>query len=81
MVPLFGTRSKITTLVWFRGCSVELQGSSKVGIQDTLVFLICLLGWGGRLFLKGDRRLNFNMFNKEVYLVYGKIITDHYDVP
>ena len=30
--------------------------SSKVDIQDTLVFLICLMCWGGRLFLKEDRR-------------------------
>ena len=30
-------------------------GSSKVGIQDTLVFLICLMGWGGRLFCVGNR--------------------------
>ena len=37
---------------------VEQQGSLKVGIQDTLVFLICLMSWGGRLFLKGDRRLD-----------------------
>ena len=33
---------------------VELQDSSKVGIQDTPVFLICLMCWGGRLFLKGE---------------------------
>ena len=46
-----------TTVTKFKGCSVELQGSSKVGIQDTLVLLICLMCWGGRLFLKGDRRL------------------------
>ena len=32
----------------------ELQGSSKVGIQDTLLFLICLMSWGGHPFLKGD---------------------------
>ena len=41
--------------------SVELQGLSKVGIRDTLVFLIC---WGGRLFLKGDRRLDSFCFTK-----------------
>ena len=28
----------------------------EVGIQDALVFLICLMCWGGSLFLKGDRR-------------------------
>ena len=47
-----------------RGCSVELQGSSKVDIQDTLVFLICLMCWGGRLFLKGDMRLDLFCFPK-----------------
>ena len=26
-----------------RGCSVELEGSLKVDIQDTLVFMICLI--------------------------------------
>ena len=41
-----------------------LQGSSKVGIRDTLVFLICLMCWGGRLFLKGDRRLDLYCFTK-----------------
>ena len=45
-------------------CSVELQDSSKVGIRDTLVFLICLMCWGGRLFLKGDRRLDLFCFTK-----------------
>ena len=58
MAPLFETHTKNTTVTKLRGCSVELQGSSKVGIQDTLVFLICLMCWGGRLFLKGNRRLN-----------------------
>ena len=58
MAPLFGTHTKNTTVIKLRGFSVELQGSSKVCIQDTLVFLICLMGWGGRHFLKGDRRLD-----------------------
>ena len=53
-----------TIVTKLRGCSVELQGSSKVGIQDTLVFLICLMCWGGRLFLKGDRRLDLFCFTK-----------------
>ena len=52
------------TVTKLRGCSVELQGSSKVGIQDTLVFLICLMCWGGRLFLKGDRRPDLFCFTK-----------------
>ena len=33
-------------------------------IRDTLVFLICLMSWGGRLFLKGDRRLDLFRFTK-----------------
>ena len=64
MAPLFGTHTKNTTVTKLRGCSVELQGWSKVGIQDTLVFLICLMCWGGRLFLKGDRRLDVFYFTK-----------------
>ena len=64
MAPLFGTHTKNTTVTKLRGCSVELQGSSKVGIRDTLVFLICLMCWGGRLFLKGDRRLDLFCFTK-----------------
>ena len=43
MAPLFGTHTKNTTVTKLRGCSVELQDSSKVGIRDTLVFLICLM--------------------------------------
>ena len=54
MAPLFGTHTKSTTVTKLRGCSIELQGSSKVGFRDTLVFLICLMCLGGRLFLKGD---------------------------
>ena len=61
MTPLFGTHTKNTTVTKLRGCSVELQGSSKVAIRDTLVFLMC---WGGRLFLKGDRRLDLFCFTK-----------------
>ena len=53
-----------TTVTKLRVCSGELQGPSKVGIQDTLVFLICLMCWGGRLFLKGDRRLDLFYFTK-----------------
>ena len=64
MAPLFGTHTKNTTVIKLRGCSVELQGSSKVGIQDTRVFLICLMCWGGRLFLKRDRRLDLLCFTK-----------------
>ena len=32
MAPLFGTHTKSTTVTKLRGCSVELQDSSKVGI-------------------------------------------------
>ena len=61
---LFGTHTKNTTVTKLRGCSVELQGSSKVGIRNTVVFLICLMCWGGRLFLKRDRRLDLFCFTK-----------------
>ena len=40
MAPLFGTHTKNTTVIKLRGCSVDPQDLSKVGIQDTLVFLI-----------------------------------------
>ena len=46
MTPLFGTHTKNTTVTKLRGWSVELQGSTYVGIQNTLVFLICLMCWG-----------------------------------
>ena len=64
MAPLFGTRTKSTTVIRLRWCSVELQASSKVGIQDTLVFLICMMCWGGRFFLKEHRRLDLFCFTK-----------------
>ena len=64
MATLFGTHTKNTTVIKLRGFSVELQGSSKVGIQDTLVFLICLMCWDGHLLLKGDRRLDLFCFTK-----------------
>ena len=40
MAPLSGTRIKSTTVIMLQERSEELQGSLKVGIQDTLVFLI-----------------------------------------
>ena len=64
MAPLFGTHTKNTTVIKLRGCIVERQGSSKVGIQDILVFLIWLMCWDGHLFLKGDRRLDLFCFTK-----------------
>ena len=47
MAPLFGTHTRSTTVTKLRGCSVELQGSSKVGIQDTLSVsdMLDVLGW------------------------------------
>ena len=36
MAPRFGTHTKNTTVTKLRGCSVELQGLSKVGNRDTL---------------------------------------------
>ena len=64
MEPLFGTHTQNTTVIKLRGCSVELQGSSKIGIQDTLVFLIYLMCRGGHLFLKGDMRFDLFCFTK-----------------
>ena len=58
------------TTVWdpyqkYNSDKVErVQRQTKVGIQDTVVFLICLMCWGGRLFLKGDRRLDLFCFTK-----------------
>ena len=44
MTTLSGTHTKSTTVTKLRGCSIELQGSLKVCLQDTLVFLE-ELGW------------------------------------
>ena len=35
---------------------------SRHTVQDTQVFLICLMSWGGRFFLKGDKRLDLFCF-------------------
>ena len=51
---------------------VQLEGLSKVGIQDTLVLLICLMCWDGRLFLKGDRRLDLFFFYTQLLTVWHK---------
>ena len=46
MAPLFGTHTKNTTVIKLRGYSIKLQGSSKVGIQDTNVSdMLDVLGW------------------------------------
>ena len=42
---------------------MERQGSSKVCIQDTLVFLICLMCWDGRL-SKEPGHSTYSFFNK-----------------
>ena len=80
MAPLFGTHTKNTTVIKLRGCSVELQGSSKVGIPDTLVFLICLMCWGGRLFLKGDRRLDlfYKIINGLAQMPFECVVVEVY---
>ena len=62
MAPLFRTCTESTTVIRLKGCSVELPDLSKVCIQDTLVFLICIMCLCGRLFLKGDRRLDLFCF-------------------
>ena len=77
MAPLFGTHTKSTTVIRLRGCSVELQGSSKVGIQDTLVFLICLMCWDGHLFLKGDLFLK-KIINGLAQVPFEGILVDAY---
>ena len=56
--PLSGTHTKNTKVIKLRGCSIELKSSLKAGKQDTLVLLICLMNWDGRLFVKGNRRLD-----------------------
>ena len=48
MAPLFGTHNKNTTVTKLRGCSVEQQGSSQVGILDTrssVSDMLDVLGW------------------------------------
>ena len=70
-MPLFENRTKSITVRSLRGCGSEQQGSLKVGIQDTLVFLVC---WGGHLFLKGDRRLDLFCFTK-LLMVWHKCLS------
>ena len=82
MAPLFVTQTKSTTVIRLRGCSVELQGSLKVGIQDTLLFLICLMSWSGRLFHKGDRRLDlfkiYKINNGLVQVPFESVLVEAY---
>ena len=59
-----------TTVIRLTGCSDKLQGSSKVGIQDTLVFLKCLMSWDGYLFLKSNEtQLWSPHLLKSIYLI------------
>ena len=71
MALLFGTHTKSTTVIKLRWCSVELQGLSKVGIQDTLVFLICLMCWCGLILfykiINGLAQVPFEGVLVEVY--------------
>ena len=83
MGPLFVTHTKCTTVISLIGCSVELQVSSKVCIQDTLVFLICFMCRGGRLFLKGDRKLDLLCFTKlltvwHIYVPFEGVLVEAY---
>ena len=48
MAPLSGIHIKSASVIKLRRCSVELRGLSNVCIQDTLVFLICLMSCGDR---------------------------------
>ena len=43
---------------------VQRSAARFIKSRYTLVFLICLMCWGGRLFLKGDRRLDLFGFTK-----------------
>ena len=55
------------------------QGSSKVGIQDTLVFLICLICWGRCLLtlLSMGVSINFKIINSIIiHKVYD--LSAHY---
>ena len=63
MAPLSGTHINSTTVIMLIECSVELQGSSNVGIQNAM-FLICLMSWDGHFFPNGDRRLDLFCFTK-----------------
>ena len=71
MAPLPGTHTKSTTVIKLRGCSIELQGSSKVGIQDSFSDMLDELGW---LPLSQRRR------GSQLILFY-KIINDLVQVP
>ena len=70
MAPLFGTHTNDTTLfnsdrierVQCRAARFVKSGySSYSSVFDMLHWLMC---WGGRLFLKGDRRLDLFCFTK-----------------
>ena len=75
------------TTVWgpYQKCNSDkverVQGSSKVGIQDTLVYLICLMCWDAHLFLKGDMRLDlffYKIINGLAQVPVGGILVEAY---
>ena len=57
MAPLSGSHTK----KYNRDTVERVQ---RRAIQDTLVFLVCLMRCGGRLVLKGDMRLDFLCFTR-----------------
>ena len=68
MAPLFLTHTQNTTVSKLRGCSVQLQGSSKVGIRDTLYSvsdMLDVLGWTPLSQRRQEARLIlfYNFFN------------------
>ena len=65
-VALDGVRISTLTRAILCECHVELQGLLKVGIKDTLVFLICLMGWDGCLSLKGTGGSTNSGFNNSL---------------
>ena len=48
-------------------CWATTFQSNLASPEDTLVFLICLMSWGGCLFPKGDRKLNLFCFTLTVW--------------
>ena len=75
----FSYKYKLSDRDWYNDLE-HLRGKMKIsdlfrqkyiyidiGIRDTLVFVICLMCWGGRLFLKGDRRLDLYCFTLQSY--------------
>ena len=83
MATLSGTHTKNATDTKLRGCRVScnLQDLLKVGIQDTLVFLICLLSWDDRLFLKetgGSLILFYKIINGLAQVPFEDVLIEAY---